>query len=92
MGPVLGFVSLVLLLMQVLLIARALLDWSVVLAGPSAAGSLRSRLSNGVRSITEPILAPVRRVIPPLRVGGMAIDLSFIVVFFAIVLLRGFIS
>jgi YggT family protein len=92
MGPVLGFVSLVLLLMQVLLIARALLDWSVVLAGPSVAGSLRSRLSNGVRSVTEPILAPVRRVIPPLRAGGVSIDLSFIVVFFAIVLLRGFIS
>lgn len=92
MGPVLGFVSLVLLLMQVLLIARALLDWSVVLAGPSATGSFRSRLSNGVRSVTEPILAPVRRVVPPQRAGGVSIDLSFIIVFLAIVLIRGFIS
>jgi YggT family protein len=41
-----------------------------------------------VRAATEPILAPVRRVIPPLRVGGTAIDLSYIVVFLAIVLLR----
>ena len=37
----LALISLVLLLLQVLLIARAVLDWSVVLAGPSAAGSVR---------------------------------------------------
>lgn len=91
MGPVLGFVSLVLLLLQVILIARAVLDWSVVLAGPGATGSLRARLSYGVHTITEPILAPVRRVVPPLRVGGVAIDLSFIIVFVAIVLIRRFI-
>lgn len=92
MGLVLGIVSLVLLLMQVLLIARAILDWSVVLAGPSAQGSIRSRLSTGVHAVTEPILAPVRRVLPPLRLGGMAIDLAFIVVFVAIILLRAIIG
>ncbi|MEV4516027.1 YggT family protein [Dactylosporangium sp. NPDC049525] len=92
MGLVLGIVSLVLLLMQVLLIARAVLDWSVVLAGPTAHGSVRSRLLTGVRAVTEPILAPVRRALPPLRLGGMAIDLAFIVVFVAIVILRAVIG
>jgi YggT family protein len=88
MALVLGLVSLVLLLLQVLLIARAVLDWSVTLAGPSATGSIRSRLYLGVRAATEPILAPVRRFVPPLRFGGVAIDLSFILVFLAIVVLR----
>ncbi len=92
MGLVLGIVSLVLLLMQVLLIARAVLDWSVVLAGPSADGSVRSRVTTGVHAVTEPILAPVRRALPPLRLGGMAIDLAFIVVFIAIVVLRAVIG
>jgi YggT family protein len=87
----LALVSLVLLLLQLLLVARAVLDWSVVLAGPSTAGSVRYRLTRGVTAVTEPILAPVRRVIPPLRVGGTSFDLAFIVVFFAIVLLRSFI-
>ncbi|WP_030434194.1 YggT family protein [Actinoplanes subtropicus] len=87
----LALVSLVLLLLQLLLVARAVLDWSVVLAGPSTAGSVRYRLTRGVTAVTEPILAPVRRVIPPLRVGGASFDLAFIVVFFAIVLLRSFI-
>ncbi len=88
----LGILSLVLLLAQFLLIARAVLDWSVVLAGPSAPGSWRSRLTSAVFTVTEPILAPVRRMLPPLRVGGMAIDLAFIVVFLGIVLIRELIS
>jgi YggT family protein len=92
MMGVLGLVSLVLLLVQVLLIARAALDWSVALAGPSTAGSVRGRLTAGVHALTEPILAPVRRVLPPLRLGGVAVDLAFIVVFLAIVLIRQFIS
>jgi YggT family protein len=86
----LALISLALFVLQVLLIARAVLDWSVVLAGPSVAGSVRHRLTRGVTAITEPILAPVRRVIPPLRVGGASFDLAFIVVFLAIVVLRMF--
>ncbi|AGZ44928.1 YggT family protein [Actinoplanes friuliensis] len=92
MGLVLAIVSLVLLLMQVLLIARAVLDWTVALAGPTAYGSVRSRLLAGAHAVTEPVLAPVRRVLPPLRLGGMAIDLSFIVVFLAIVIIRSLIG
>ena len=91
MGALLAIVSLVLLLAEVVLIARAVLDWSVALAGPAAYGSVRFRLINAVRAVTEPVLAPVRRVVPPLRVGGTAIDLSFLIVFFVIVLLRNFI-
>ena len=84
MGFVLGIVSLALLLLQLLLVARAVLDWSVVLAGPSASGSIRSRLVAGVHAVTEPILAPV-------RMGTVSLDLAFIVVFMAIVLIRAII-
>jgi len=91
MGPVLAFVSFVLLLLQVLLIVRAILDWSVTLAGPSMPGSFRSRLLVGVHAVTEPILAPVRRVLPPLRIGGVGFDLAFIVVFVAIIIIRSLI-
>ena len=31
-------------------------------------------------AITEPVLRPVRRILPPVRVGGHGIDLSIIVV------------
>lgn len=38
------------------------------------------RARNGLATVTEPVLAPLRRVIPPLRIGGIALDLSVIVV------------
>ncbi|MEV6636367.1 YggT family protein [Actinoplanes sp. NPDC051470] len=91
MGPVLALVSFVLLLFQLLLVARAVLDWSVALAGPSVPGTFRSRATHGVHAATEPVLGPVRRVLPPLRLGGVGIDLSFIVVFLAVVIIRSFI-
>ena len=40
-----------------------------------------------VRQLTEPVLAPLRRVIPPV---GM-FDLSFMVAFFGLLILRTFI-
>jgi YggT family protein len=91
MGPVLALVSFLLLLLQVLLIARVAVDWAVTLAGPGVPGSFRTRFSMAVRAATEPILAPVRRVLPPLRIGGVGIDLAFIVVFVAIIIIRAII-
>jgi YggT family protein len=80
--------ALVLLLFQLALLARAGLDWSAVLAGPAAPGTRRARLSVTARRITEPVLAPVRRVVPPLRLGSVALDTSFVVVFLAVLVLR----
>jgi len=31
-------------------------------------------------AITEPVLRPVRRILPPVRAGGASIDLSVLVV------------
>jgi YggT family protein len=85
---VLAVLSLLLLVFQLVLVVRVILDWSVVLAGPTTAGSMRGRLIRGVHAVTEPVLAPVRRVLPPLRAGGVAVDLAFVVVFLAIVIIR----
>jgi len=42
----------------------------------------------GVRRLVEPVAAPVRRVLPPLRLGGVGLDLSILVVFFAVIVLQ----
>ena len=60
----------------VVLVVRALLSWFPV-SDPS------SPLGTAVRvldAVTEPVLRPVRRVLPPVRLGGMALDLSVLVV------------
>ena len=62
-------------LRSLLLIARAILSW--VSIGPDS--PFRS-IADLVYQATEPILAPVRRVIPPM--GGL--DISFIIVILGI--------
>lgn len=44
-------------------------------------------LVRGIDRLLAPILEPIRRVLPPLRMGGMGLDLSVLVVFFAIYIL-----
>lgn len=41
-----------------------------------------------VFTVTDPPLRFVRRYLPPLRLGSVAVDLSFIVVFFGISIAR----
>ena len=74
----LALLSLILSLFSLVLLARGILSWIPNKSGPLAT-------ANSVAfTITEPVLAPVRRVIPPL--GGM--DVSFFVVFIGIYLIR----
>ena len=62
-----------------ILIARALLSWF-----PMHAGSPLVPVVRALDRLTEPVLYPIRRVLPPLRAGGMAIDLSIIVAIIAL--------
>ena len=46
-----------------------------------------SKLARVVRllaAVTDPVLVPVRRLLPPLRIGGTGLDLSPIIVFIAL--------
>lgn len=40
-----------------------------------------------VRGLVDPLLTPLRRVMPPLRIGGVGLDLSILVLFFGIQIL-----
>lgn len=46
----------------------------------------------GIRRLVDPVLAPIRRVLPPLRLGGVALDLSIILLFFAVRILMSITS
>lgn len=48
-----------------------------------------ARLQLFLDRIIYPVILPLRRVIPPLRVGGMMLDLSPIVLLIGITLLQG---
>ncbi len=63
--------------------AHAVLSW---FPPTSSSGGLAT-INRLLMDLTEPVLAPLRRVIPPV---GM-FDLSFMVAFFGLVILRGLI-
>jgi YggT family protein len=86
-GSLLG---LVLLLFLIVLVVRAVLDWTSVLTSGGGQGVARAREIS--HRVTEPVIGPVRRVLPPVRLGGVQIDLAFTVVFVATVILRSLVS
>jgi len=54
---------------------------------PASPGSALVPITRFFEMITEPVLRPVRHFVPPLRVGGAAVDLSPIIVWVAILIL-----
>jgi YggT family protein len=68
---------------------RFVVDWVQVFARSWSPGGPVLVLLEVVYSVTDPPIKALRRVIPPLRLGGVALDLSFIIVIIAAyVLLR----
>jgi YggT family protein len=63
----------------VVLIVRAIMSWFPIRPGTGASSVYRILLD-----LTEPVLAPLRRVIPP---AGM-FDLSFLVLFVIVLIVR----
>ena len=63
----------------VMLFVRFVFDWVQVFARSWTPRGPLLVLLEGVYTVTDPPLRALRRVIPPLRFGGVGIDLSFMV-------------
>jgi YggT family protein len=74
-----GIICLLINLYLLIIFARIILSW-VVQYSPPTPGSAYAQIVNGLTAVTEPVLAPVRGVLPPVRLGGAGLDLSPIVV------------
>ena len=81
-------VASVLLVFLVLLFARFVVDWVMVLARSWRPSGLVAAGLEVVYSTTDPPLKAVRKVIPPLNLGSIRLDLGFMVLLIAVVLLR----
>jgi len=66
------------------LMARAILSWF-----PVSYDSPVKKIRDAIDVVTEPVLSPLRNVIPPLQFGsGMGLDMSFMVVVFGIIIFQ----
>jgi YggT family protein len=70
-----------------LLIIRLVMDYVMMFARSYEPRGLALVLLEVTYTVTDPPLKALRRVIPPLRIGGIALDLSFLVLFIAVQIL-----
>ena len=76
----------------ILLFARFVVDWVMVLARSWRPSGLVAAGLEVVYSTTDPPLKAVRKVIPPLNLGSIRLDLGFMVLLIAVVLLRSIVD
>ena len=66
------------------LVVRVVMSWF-----PISPNGPAETVAGFLYMVTDPVLVPLRRLLPPVRMGAMALDLSPIVAFFALTVLRG---
>ena len=89
MAEVWAVVRLVLYLHLVLLLIRLVLEWIQVFARDWRPRGVVLVLAEGVYTATDPPLRALRKVIPPLRIGSVQLDLSFLLLTFVLWFLVG---
>ncbi|HET9612185.1 MAG TPA: YggT family protein [Acidimicrobiales bacterium] len=71
-----SIVCLIINLYLLVIFARIIMSWFLPTPGTTYA-----QIFDAFVRVTEPVLAPVRGMIPPMRMGAASLDLSPIVVF-----------
>lgn len=88
MNALFGVLYIILTLLMLLLMARIVVDFVQMFARSWRPRGASLVLASTVYKTTDAPLKWVGRIIPPLNLGGIRLDLSFIVVFFVVSILQ----
>ena len=77
----------VLTIYLVILVGRMIFGWVQVFAREWRPTGILLVLAEAIYTVTDPPLKFLRRFIPPLRIGMVAMDLSFMVLFIVVLIL-----
>lgn len=80
----------VLLIFWIILIGRLIFDLVQIFARSWRPTGIVLVIAEGIFSVTDPPLNALRRVIPPIRIGGVQFDLAFLILIIAVQLLMNF--
>jgi len=72
----------------ILLVLRLVFEYVFLLARSFRPTGAVAMLLELIYTMTDPPLKLLRRVLPPLRIGGVAIDLAFLVLLLVVFILR----
>jgi YggT family protein len=64
-----------------LMLVRLIVDYVMIFARSFRPSGVAAALLEIAYSVTDPPLKALRRVLPPIRLGSVSLDLSFLVVF-----------
>lgn len=84
MGAFFGLLATALWIYWLVLIGRLILDWVQVFSRDWTPKGPLLVIAEGIYTITDPPLNFLRRFIPPLRLGQVSLDLSFLVLILGI--------
>ena len=71
---------------MMVLLARVIMDWVQFFARGWRPRGIVLVAANLLYALTDPPIRWIRRFIPPLRLGGMAIDVGFMVLFLVLII------
>jgi YggT family protein len=87
-NALLSLVCVVLTVFTIVLFVRVIVSWAYMFGfRPPYSGPLRTILDL-LDDVTEPVLRPLRSMIPPVRAGGVGLDLSILIAFVILAVLR----
>lgn len=92
MNGIRGLIGFVLYLYLLVLFARLILSWVQVFSREWRPSGPMLVIAEGVYTLTDPPLNALRRVLPPLRIGGVALDLAFFVLILIVYVLLAIIQ
>jgi YggT family protein len=87
-----SFVGFLLQLFLLCLVVRLVLDWVQFFARDWRPRGVMLVIAEAVYTVTDPPLRALRKVIPPLTLGQMRLDLAFLVLFILVSFLSSFFS
>ena len=71
----------------IVIVVRIVLSWF-----PMSPGTAMASIYRFVQVLTEPLLGPIRRALPPARMGSMGFDFSPMILMIGIYIVRGIIG
>lgn len=91
MSPIGAVLSTLIEIAIILVIARFVVDWVQLLARQWQPRGFIAVLCELIFSLTDPPLRALRKVIPPIRLGGVMLDLSAMVLLLFLFIAQSFV-
>lgn len=84
---VLGLIKWIINLYALVLFIRVIIDWVLYFARGWRPGAVIGSIIRVFYALTDPPLRWLRRFIPPIRIGGMGLDITPVVLWFILMVL-----